>query len=161
MHGRAAALVLTLGYAVAGLSACAPPVDLKQALETTEVTTGWFDAGIVDGKNKLVPSVTFHLKRKADSGVSSPSLNLVFKREGEADGDDVFLQRVDFGSGNETAPLTVRSKYGYTGDPPQSRAEMLQNSNFRDMTVTIFAKESSSQWVALRTEKIARQILTQ
>lgn len=152
-----------LALALAGTMlapACSPPVDLKQALQVADASTGWFDAGIVDGKNKLVPSITFRLKKTTDA-VSSPSLNLIFKLEGAEDGDDVFLQRVDFGSGNETAPLTIRSKYGYLGDPPQSRAEMLQNSNFRDMTVTIFAKQGSSQWTPLRTEKITRHLLTQ
>jgi hypothetical protein len=161
MHARWPVLAVALTCGVAAWSGCSKPIDLKQALQVTDVSTGWFDAGIVDGKNKLVPSITFRLKKAADSGVSSPSLNLVFKLAGEADGNDEFLQRVEFVNGTETAPITVRSKYGYTGDPPQSRADMLKNSTFKDMIVTLFAKESSSQWVALRSEKIERQILKQ
>jgi hypothetical protein len=55
----------------------------------------------------------------------------------------------------------VRSQFGYTGDPPQTRADMLKNSQFRDMEAQIFAKQSSSQWVELHGVKIARLLLTQ
>ena len=70
------------------------------------------------------------------------------------------MQRVDF-QGQETQPVTVRTKWGYTADPPQTRAEMLKHSQFRDMDVQIFAKQSSSQWVELHRVRIARQLLTQ
>jgi hypothetical protein len=156
---RLFAVSIALGLAVAD---CAPPVDLKQALQVTDVSTGWFDAGIVGGKNKLVPSVTFRLKKAADVQLSALSLNIVFKVEGETeDWDDVFVQRVDFVDGVQTAPITVRPEKGYTGDPPQSRADMLKNSQFRDLVVQIFAKQSSSQWTELHRVKIARQLLTQ
>ncbi len=52
-------------------------------------------------------------------------------------------------------------QWGYTGDPPQTRAEMLKNSQFQDMEVRIFAKQSSSQWVELQRVPITRQLLTQ
>jgi hypothetical protein len=159
MYGRVSALALLLMCAAA--SACSKPVDLKQATEITDVSSGWFDAGIQDGKNKLVPSLTFRIKKKGDVDLSSLSLNVVFKIDGEQDhSDDVFVQRVDF-NGDTTPPITVRSKFGYTGDPPQSRAEMLKNSQFRDMEAEIFAKQGSSQWVELHRVKIARQLVTQ
>ena len=150
-----------LAMAACLLHACTPHVDLKQALQVTDVSSGWFDAGVVEGKNKLIPSVTFKLKNT--SGVKLPyvSLNLTFTFVGDQDhNDDVYVQRVDF-QGQETQPITVRSTSGYTGDPPQTRAEMLKNSHFRDMDVQIFAKQSSSQWVELRRVRIARQLLTQ
>jgi hypothetical protein len=151
-------LVPLLGMLVAG---CAPPVDLKQAVQVTEVATGWFDAGIVGGKNKLVPSVTFRLQKPAGTSLSL-SLNVVFKADGATeDWDDVFVQRVEFLDGSQTAPLVVRPEKGYTGDPPQTRSEMLQNSQFVDLNAKIFAKQSSTQWIELQQVKIARQILTQ
>jgi hypothetical protein len=151
------------GLLAAALScgACSKPVDLKQALQVTDVSSGWFDAGIVAGKNKLVPSVTFRLKKPADVDLSNLSLNMVFKPEGDAEGDDVFVQRVEWVNQTETAPITVRSKFGFTADPPQSRLEMLKHSQFRDSTVQIFAKLGSSQWVELQSVKVARQLLTQ
>jgi hypothetical protein len=63
-------------------------------------------------------------------------------------------------NGNETEPVTVRSKFGYTGEPPQSRADMLKNSQFRDMNVQVFAKQSSSQWTELHRLTIPRTLLT-
>jgi hypothetical protein len=141
-------------------AACSKPVDLKQTLRVTDVSTGWFDAGIVDGKNKLVPSVTFTLQKPADVDLASASLNVVFKMaDNGEEHDPVFVQRVPF-NGTATAPITVRSQTGYTGDPPQSRADMLKHSAFRDMDVEIFARQSSSQWVSLHKERITRQLLT-
>ena len=152
-----AALLLGL---VLSSQACSEPVDLKQVLQVADVTSGWFDAGVVSGKNKLVPTVSFRLRKPADVDISSLSLNMVFKRDGEDDGEDVFVQRVDFVSDTDTAPITARPEFGYTGDPPQTRAQMLNNSHFRDVTAQIFAKQSSTQWVELHRVKIARQLLT-
>src|SRR6185436_12537442 len=157
MRGRLALVPLVVLLA----AGCGKPVDLKQAIQVSDLATGWYDAGIVDGKNKLVPSVSFRLKKPADASVSL-SLNVVFKADGAAeDWDDVFVQRVEFVDGSQTAPLVVRPEKGYTGEPPQSRSEMLQNSQFRDLNVQIFAKQSSTQWIELQQVKIARQLLTQ
>jgi hypothetical protein len=140
---------------------CGPPIDLKQALEVIDVSSGYFDAGIVAGQNKLVPSVTFRLRKKPDVNMSSVSLNVGFLFAGTTDhADDVYVQSVPF-EGNETKPITVRTQWGYTGAPPQTRAEMLKNSQFRDMEVQIFAKQSSSQWVELKRVPVTRQLLTQ
>jgi hypothetical protein len=141
--------------------ACGKPVDLKQSLQVTDVSSGWFDAGIQAGKNKLVPSVTFKLKKNADVNLSSVSLNVAFMFAGSSDhADDVYVQSVPF-EGSETKPVVVRTQWGYTGDPPQTRAEMLKHSQFRDMEASIFAKQSSSQWVELQRVPITRQLLTQ
>ena len=153
--------LVALAVLAALASACGPPVDLKQALQVTDVSSGWFDAGIQAGKNKLVPSVTFKLKKNADVNLSSVSLNLTFTFVGSQDHtDDVYVQSVPF-EGSETKPVVVRTQWGYTGDPPQTRAEMLKHSQFRDLEVQIFAKQSSSQWVELQRVPITRQLLTQ
>ena len=157
----ARATLFTFGLCAAALScgACGPAVDLKQALQVTDLSAGWFDAGIQNGQNKLVPSVTFKLKKNADVKLASVALNLTYIFvDTQEHADDVFVQSIPF-EGQETAPIIVRSKWGYTADPPQTRAEMLQNSHFRDMEVQIFGKQSSSQWVELQRVKIARQLL--
>ena len=144
---------------------CSRSVDVKQALEVAEATRGWYDAGIVNGKNKIVPSVTFRLKKKPDSDLSGVALNVVFRHPPppgtnvEEDWDEVFIQRADFRDANETQPLTVRPEKGYTGDPPQSRLEILQHSQFRDVRARIFAKASSSQWVEIGTVDVQRQLI--
>lgn len=145
----------------ASASACGQKVDLKQNVDVLDVSSGWFDAGIQNGKNKLVPSVTFKLKKKPGVDLSSVSLNVAFIFVGSQDHqDDVYVQSVPF-EGDETKPVVVRTQWGYTGDPPQTRAEMLKNSRFQDMEVDIFAKQSSSQWVELKRVPITRQLLTQ
>jgi hypothetical protein len=60
-----------------------------------------------------------------------------------------------------SAPLTLRSESGYTGDPPQTRAQMLQNTHFQDLRAVIFAKHSSSNWVEVARYDIPRTLLTQ
>ena len=147
---------------LAALSACGKAVDLKQATQITDVSSGWFDAGIQDGKNKLVPSITFKINKNPGTDLSSLSLNVVFRVAGEQEHwDDVFVQSVSTSAATRPRPITVRSQCGYTGDPPQTRADMLKNSQFRDMEAQIFAKQSSSQWVELHEVKIVRQLLTQ
>ena len=49
-------LIVALGSANAG---CGAPVDLKQTLQIEGLTGGYRDAGIVVGRNKVVPTVTF------------------------------------------------------------------------------------------------------
>jgi len=152
-------VLLSIGLVAA---ACTAPVDLKTAMQVSDVSSGWFDAGIVGGKNKLVPSLTFRLKKGSETAIPALSLNVVFKADGETeDWDDVFVQRVDFIDGVQTAPITVRPEKGYTGDPPQSRQDMLKNSQFRDLNVQVFGKQSSSQWTEVYHTRIARQLLTQ
>jgi len=156
---RSAVVVASL--MTVALAGCGKPVDLKQTIEVTDVTSGWFDVGVVNGKNKLVPSVSFKLRKKTDVELSNIALNMVFKRQGE-DGsyDDVFLQHVPF-AGPETSVITVRAASGYTAAPPQTRADMLKHSQFRDVSVQIFAKQSSAQWVELQRVDVQRQVLTQ
>ena len=145
---------------------CSRSVDVKQALEVADVTSGWYDAGIVNGKNKIVPSVTFRLKKKPDADLSGVALNVVFRHPPppgtnvEEDWDDVFIQRTYFkGGANETEPLTVRPEKGYTGDPPQSRLEILQHGQFRDLRAHIFVRASSSQLVEIGTVDVQRQLI--
>ena len=162
MRARARLVVVGVLASALFISACGKAVDLKQATQITDVSSGWFDAGIQDGKNKLVPSITFKINENPGTDLSSLSLNVVFRIAGEQEHwDDVFVQRVDFSGDADTRRLPSDSQFGYTGDPPQTRADMLKNSQFRDMEAQIFAKQSSSQWVELHDVKIVRQLLTQ
>ncbi len=139
---------------------CGPSVDVKQALQVTEVTTGWFDAGIVGGKNKLVPSIAFKLKNAAAQQVGSVQLNIVFVVPPDWE-DDTFLRGIGSSGlppGAASDRFVVRAKHGYTGEQP--RAEMLQNSRFQDARVRIQVKHASNQWVQLAEFPIERQLLT-
>lgn len=154
------------------ITGCSRPADLKQVLQVTDLAGGYHDAGIVDGRNKLVPSITFRLKKSTDDSLRPLSLNVVFKKrsrpgvavppgsDAEEGWDETFVQNVPF-DGNQTALLTVQTNAGYTGDPPQSRADILTHSMFQDVRVHIFAKHSSSQWVEIGAFDIPRQVLAQ
>jgi hypothetical protein len=143
--------------------ACATPVDLKGSLEMIDVSSGWFDAGIVAGRNKVVPSVTLRFKKRAPAEIDRISLNALFRAaDGKASelDNDVFVQRVDF-EGDHTPPVTLRAENGYTAEPPQSRADMLKHSLFRDMRVQILVKQGSSQWTELGWIDVKRQLIVQ
>ncbi len=153
------AAMAAMGAAVLSLD-CGPRVDVKQALQITEVTTGWFDAGIVEGKNKLVPSIAFRLKNAAAQQVGSVQLNIVFVVPPDWE-DDTFLRGIGSSGlppGGASDRFVVRAKHGYTGEQP--RAEMLQNSRFQDARVRIQVKHASNQWVQLAEFPIERQLLT-
>ena len=163
------AFVIPAGLLAAG---CSKPVDLKQALQVTDVITGYHDAGVVGGKNKIVPSITFRLKKNTSDSLRPLSLNVAFKQlpaagtavppgsPAENDWDERFVQSVPF-EDNETKTLTFRSDPGYTADPPQTRADILQHRLFQDVRIHIFAKHSASQWVELASFDVPRQLLAQ
>ena len=156
---------LLLVALAASAASCNRSVDIKEAIEVVDASGGWFDAGIVEGKNKIVPSVTFKLRKKPDADLSVIALNVAFRyvpapgSNVEEPWEDFFVQRAEFKNGNETDPLVVRLPNGYTGEPPQSRLEMLKNSQFRDVRARIFAKYSSSQWVEIGAVDVQRQLL--
>ncbi len=166
MSGRRFVGVSLLLIALAASAAsCNRSVDIREAIEVVDASSGWYDAGIVDGKNKIVPSVTFKLRKKSDADLSAIALNIAFRympapgSNVEEPWEDFFVQRAEFKSGNETDPLVVRLPNGYTGEPPQSRLEMLKNSQFRDVRARIFAKYSSTQWVEIGSVDVQRQLL--
>jgi hypothetical protein len=152
--------------ALAAAASCSQSVDFKQALQVTDVSGGWYDFGIVDGKNKLVPSLTFRIRKRPGVRLRSVSLVVHFKKiidpskpgpDGEEEFDQVFLQTVEFTEGAQTALLTVRPQTGFTGE--QARAEMLQHRLFQDLRARVFAKQSSTTWVDLQAFDIPRTIL--
>ena len=142
------------------LAACTQPVDLKASLQVTDLATGWFDAGVVDSKNKLVPSITFRLRNTSASDLPYVSMNVVFRNlVSNETHEEVFKQRVPI-TDSQTELLTIRAQNGAVGEPPQSRQEMLQNSNFQDMEAVILVRQSASQWVELQRVRVDRQLVT-
>jgi hypothetical protein len=148
--------------ALLGAAACGPTVDLSKGLQITIVSSGWYDAGIVNGQNKLVPSVTFKVRNVSHQTLASLQVNALFRRVTEKD---------EWGSGfitaagssgltpnAETQPLTIRSPLGYTGSD-QSRQEMLAHSQFVDAKVELFAKYGSTQWTRVGEYPITRQLI--
>ena len=142
---------------------CGPDVDLTKALHVEVVSTGWFDAGIVNGQNKLVPTITFKLKNLSDQKLPAVQVNARFSRGSEPEEwGNGFLPSVGSSglpAGGTTAPLTIKSQLGYTGSE-QSRAEMLQNTQFVDAKVELAAKYGGTQWKRLGQYPIERQLIT-
>jgi len=78
-------LLITLSVLAA--AGCSPTVDLVQTVAITDVQTGWYDVGILEGgKNKLVPSISLKVQNKSSESVARVQLNAIFHRVGEADG---------------------------------------------------------------------------
>jgi hypothetical protein len=152
--------LLGLSLAVAG---CGPTVDLSQNLQVLDVSSGWHDAGIVDGKNKLVPSITFKFKNNSDQTLSSLQVNALFRRVNEAEEwGSGFLSVIGSEGlvpGATSNPITVNSNLGYTGTEP--RADMLKNEYFVDAKVDLFAKYGPAQWTKVGEYPIERQLLAQ
>src|SRR4029079_9623731 len=153
---------LLLCGAVVCSAACRPTVDLTKGLQVTVVNTGWFDVGIVNGQNKLVPTVSFTLKNASEQKLVSLQVNALFRRVTENDewGSELVIAAGSSGlqAGQSTAVLTAKSPRGYTGSD-QSRQEMLQNTHFVDAKVDLFAKYGSPQWTRLGTYPIAAQVV--
>lgn len=145
----------------AGASACGPAGTVQQ-LVFTDVATGYYDEGVVNGENKIVPQISFRLQNSGTEPVGGVQLNVHFRVD-DADGNmDEQLTRVPgdaIAPGETSDAMTVRSKVGYTS--LQSRAEMLQNSAFRDVRVRVFAKSGSSQWAQIGEFTVDRTLLPQ
>jgi len=154
---RAACLVLVL------LMAGCRSREVEKDLTITDVHTGWYDAGIVGGQNKLVPSISLKLQNVSAEQISRVQLNAVFRRMGEdKEWDAHFVRGIGpdgLAPGAKGGELVLRSERGYLG--PQSRIQMLQNREFVDAKVEIFGKHGSRTWVKLGEFKIDRQLLTE
>jgi hypothetical protein len=137
--------------------------EVEKDLAITDVHTGWYDAGIVQGQNKLVPSISLKLKNVSPEEISRVQINAVFKRLGEdKEWDAHFVRGIGpdgLAPGAKGSELVLRSERGYTGQ--QSRLQMLQNKEFVDAKVDVFAKHGSGYWVKLGEFKIDRQLLTE
>ena len=159
---RASARLLVL-LALSVSVACGPTVDLTKGLQVTIANSGWYDLGIVNGQNKLVPTVTFTLHNTSDQKLVTLQINALFRRVTEnTEWGSGFLTVVGsqgLAPGATTDPITIKSQLGYTGSD-QSRQEMLQNTHFVDAKVELFGKYGSTQWVLLGTYPITRQLLT-
>ena len=146
------------------LSGCSS-LEVENAVAVTDVQTGWYDAGLVEGgqKNKLVPSISLRLENLTPDEIASVQLNAIFRRVGEQEawGEHyvMAINRDGLGPKGKTNPIVLRSNLGYTGT--QSRLQMLQNREFVDAKVEIYGKHGSRTWVKLAEHQIGRELLTE
>src|SRR4029077_11145535 len=143
-------------------SGCGPTVDLAKGLEIVDVSSGWFDAGIVNGKAKLIPSISFRVKNISDQKLSVLQVNALFRRVTEKDewgsGFITAAGSEGLAPGATTQPVTLKSDRGYTGTD-QTRQQMLENKYFVDAKVELSAKYGSTQWVRIGDFPITRVLI--
>jgi hypothetical protein len=159
---RPAVAALIVGLTIVSSGCGVPDVDLATAIKVGDVTTGWFDAGIVNGKNKLVPSASFTVTNGSREKLGSLQVFSVFRFLNEAEelgSTLIVLHGPDaLAPSARSKPITVRGNWGFTGEQP--RGQMLMNSGFRDARIEIFVKYGPGAFVKLTELKIQRQLLT-
>ena len=163
MHDmRRAWLIVVLLAGLAGSVSCGAEPDAKQALKVTDVVTGWLDKGIVDGQNKLVPTISLKISNGADRSLSYLQINAVFRIVDDTEelGSKVIwaTQGGDMQPGASLGPFNLSSDLGYSS--PAARTQMLQHSMFKDAKVELFVKQGSRQWARLGEYRVARQLFT-
>jgi len=153
--------LVALGLALAGIS-CGPTVDLAKTLQIDVLDTGWFDAGIVNGQNKLVPAARITVKNNSDQKLVLLQINSLFRHGTDTEEwGSAFITAAGsdgLAPGATTPPLLLKSQNGYTGTD-QTRQDMLKNSQFVDAKIQLFAKYGSVQWVRLGERPIERKLL--
>lgn len=152
--------MLALGVCLL-MAGCMRNREVEKDLKIVDIRTGWYDAGIVDGNNKLVPSVTLKLQNVSDEDISRVQLLAVFHRvdEDKAWGDH-FVRGIGsdgLAPGATGSDLTLRGPLGYTGQ--ESRQAMMRNRLFVDAKVVISGKHGSRNWVRMGEFPISRELL--
>src|SRR5262245_62135039 len=139
-----------------------PAVDLTRTLHVEVVDSGWYDEGVVNGQNKLVPSISVRLKNNSDQKLIVLQLNSLFR---QIDAKEEWGSRFLAVAGSEGLPagattpvILLKSQNGYTGSG-ETRQEMLQNSHFVDAKVEVFAEYASTQWVKMGEFQIQRKMV--
>jgi hypothetical protein len=159
---RRAWLLVLLLAALTGSASCGSEPDATQAIKVTDVVTGWLDKGIVDGQNKLVPTISLKIKNGADRALSYLQINAVFRiiDDTEELGSKVIwaTQGDDLQPGSSLGPFNLSSDLGYSS--PAARTAMLQHAMFKDAKVELFVKHGSRQWARLGEYRVDRQLFT-
>jgi hypothetical protein len=159
IHTCVLALALLVGAtAVAGCHR----TDLSKNLTVTPILTGYYDAGLMDGWNHLLPQITFKLKDTGTENVSAGvRITVSYWFNGDNDGENdstVLLHGVEatLTPGAETGELTARAEHGFRLEG--ARADFFQHSLFKDMTAKIFVQSGGTIY-PLGSFPIERQII--
>lgn len=157
-----------LALLVVGSLGCSR-VNLEEALAMAEVSTGWYDDGVVDapgqrqdGWNHLVPYVGFRLQNTSEQSLAGVQLTVSFWWVG---GDGEFDSVLTRGIGDEAVPagglsepIQVQGNVGFNLEGP--RADLFMNSGFQDAVAKVFARRSG-RIVALGEFPIERRVVPQ
>jgi hypothetical protein len=163
-HLRVLSPVVFLATVLATSACFSKPVDLTKALQVTEVSSGYFDAGIVEGnKNKIVPTISFRLKNVSNESISSVPVIAKFNviDDPEELGSAPYVNAIGpegLPPGQTCKAVVMKTNLGYTSEAP--RASMFTHSAFKDVQVEIFGKHGAQNYQMLGRFKIDRQLLT-
>lgn len=140
---------------------CTRNREVEKDLKLTDVSTGWYDVGVVNGQNKIVPSITLQLQNISSEDISRVQINAIFRRVGEDQAwGEHFVRAIGadgLSAGKTGSKLVFRSTLGYTGS--QSRQQMLENREFVDAKVDVFGKHGSRTWVRMGEFQVDRQLV--
>lgn len=135
--GVAACLAAALG------SGACQSVDLSKSLKVDPILTGYYDDGLLDGWNHLIPDLTFRVKNTGTQPISAGvrlSVSFWFNAEPDGENDSIVLPVIEtrLDPGAETVVFTARAPHGFRLEGP--RADLFSNSRFKDMTAKVFAQ---------------------
>jgi hypothetical protein len=166
MASRSLVSTLAVLVCLVTLSACrstAATGDITKLIAVTDVKTGWYDAGVENGMNKLVPTIILSVKNASNEKIMLVQLNAVIRRVGETEEwGGAYVRAIGsegLPPGTSTKPIALRSNLGYTG--VEARNVMLKNSRFVDAQIQLFAKYGGANWAKLGEYPVARELLTQ
>ena len=152
--------ILLMMLATVMMASCGEPIDVTKAVKVDVATSGWLVAGVVDGKNKIVPSVSLTLKNVSGQTISALQTNAVFRLAATNAEIGADFRPVSPSGGLRAAASTekirLKASLGYTGTDPVE--ELLNNSHFGDAKVEVFVKAGSGQWTRIGEYPIARQL---
>jgi hypothetical protein len=157
--GHAAALLCLSGLLF--VTGCGPALEVEKAVSIALEQTGWFDAGMVNGQNKLVPAVRITVKNISDQKLVMLQINSLFRQvNATEEWGSAFLTAAGSEglAPGESRSVLLKSNNGYTGSG-ETRQEMLNNAHFVDAKVEIFTKYASLQWKKMGEYPIERQLL--
>ena len=151
---------MMLMLAVVMTAACGEPIDVATAVQVDVTTSGWLVAGVVEGKNKIVPSVSLTLKNVSGHPLNALQANAVFRLAATNAEIDTDFRPVSASGGlpvaSSTEKIRLKAAVGYTGTDPVD--ELLNNSQFGDAKVEVFVKAGSGEWTRVGEYPIARQL---
>jgi hypothetical protein len=158
MPARFCARLILVALVVAG-TGCGPNVDLTEALEVTDVSTGYFDNGMKDGAHHLLPTVRFKVRNTTDVELTGLQVTVQFWKAGaQGEFESRLFSGVAIPPGGETEERLVRTEIGYTLENPNI-TELFEHSQYQDFTVRFFARRSG-QIVQIGEVPVERRILT-
>jgi hypothetical protein len=155
-------LVLVAAALPAGAATSCAGVNLSQALQVTDVSTGYYDSGIVEGKDKFVPAIQFALHNVSGQSLANvPVMVSFWKTAANDEWDSTQVHGIGpdgLAPGATSAPLVVRLGVGYTLEQPQPSSQLFTHAEFVEIEAKVFAQRSG-QWYSLGTFPVAHNIL--